>query len=41
MESRWRGQSVDNRISVGPLRVVVEMTRDSDQSESGSARDVC
>jgi hypothetical protein len=38
----WQNaQSVDNTISLGPLRVVVEITCDSDQSESGRARDVC
>jgi hypothetical protein len=37
----WHGQSVDNRISLGPARAVVEITRDSDQSDSGKARDVC
>ena len=38
----WDGQSVDSQIVLGdPARIVVEITRDSDQSESGSAPDVC
>jgi hypothetical protein len=39
--SSENGQSVDNTISLGPVRDVVEITCDSDQFESGRARDVC